>query len=75
MGEWRYSSTILDLSTRWELSRQLHAPAALPPGKETLVLVWRLKPKLAERKNLRWQMCSVFALSTNAAKVLSRVLD
>jgi hypothetical protein len=30
--EWRYSSTILDLSTRY--SGQLHAPAALPPGKQ-----------------------------------------
>jgi hypothetical protein len=33
MGEWRYSSTILDLGTRWGVSGQLHAPAVLPPAK------------------------------------------
>jgi hypothetical protein len=37
MGEWRYSSTILDLDTRW--SGQLHAPAALSPGKKPPVPV------------------------------------
>jgi hypothetical protein len=35
MGEWRYSSTILNLGTRW--SGQLHVPAALPPGKQPTV--------------------------------------
>jgi hypothetical protein len=29
---------ILDLGTRIEVSGQLHAPAALPPGKEPVVL-------------------------------------
>jgi hypothetical protein len=33
MEEWRYSSTNLDLGTRWT-SGQLHAPTALPPEKE-----------------------------------------
>jgi hypothetical protein len=32
MGEWRYSSTILDLGIRW--SCQLHTLAALPLRKE-----------------------------------------
>jgi hypothetical protein len=34
MREWRYSSTILDLGTRWKLSGHLHALAASPTGKE-----------------------------------------
>jgi hypothetical protein len=33
MGEWRYSSTILDLRTRWRLSGQLHARPLYPWGK------------------------------------------
>jgi hypothetical protein len=32
MGDWRYSSAILHLGTRREIS-QFHTPAALPPGK------------------------------------------
>jgi hypothetical protein len=32
MGEWRYSSTFLDIGTR--LNGQLYAPAFLPPTKE-----------------------------------------
>jgi hypothetical protein len=32
MVECRYSSTILDLGTKWIVSGQLHAPAALPLG-------------------------------------------
>jgi hypothetical protein len=32
-GEWRYTSTILDLNTS-EVSGQFYAPDALPPGKE-----------------------------------------
>jgi hypothetical protein len=32
MGEWRYSSTILDLGTRKKLSGQLHAPVVLHSG-------------------------------------------
>jgi hypothetical protein len=35
IGEWGYSSNILDLDVRWELSVKLHAPAALPPGERT----------------------------------------
>jgi hypothetical protein len=31
MGEWRYSSTLLELGTRW-MCVQLHAPVALPLG-------------------------------------------
>jgi hypothetical protein len=38
MGEWRYSSTIFDLGTRW--SGQLHAPAALPPGEKAPATRW-----------------------------------
>jgi hypothetical protein len=38
MGEWIYSSAILDLSTRWCV--QLHAPAALLPRKEPLGTQW-----------------------------------
>jgi hypothetical protein len=34
MGEWRYSSTILDLRSKMEESGQLYVPAALFPGKE-----------------------------------------
>jgi hypothetical protein len=37
MREWKYSSSILDLRSRGMC--QLHAPAALPPGKEFLVSV------------------------------------
>jgi hypothetical protein len=33
MGQWKYSSTIVDLGTRWKCV-QLHALAALSPGKE-----------------------------------------
>jgi hypothetical protein len=36
MGEWRCSPAIHDLgSTQMEVSGQLHALAALPPGKES----------------------------------------
>jgi hypothetical protein len=35
LGEWTYSSTILDHNTRW--SCQLHALTALPQGKEQSV--------------------------------------
>jgi hypothetical protein len=31
MVEWRYSSTILDLDTMWEISGQFHAADDLPP--------------------------------------------
>jgi hypothetical protein len=31
IGEWRYSSTILDLGTKMEVSGQLHVPAASTP--------------------------------------------
>jgi hypothetical protein len=34
MRDWRYSSTVLDLGTRWKVSAQLHIIARLPPGKE-----------------------------------------
>jgi hypothetical protein len=37
LGEWRYSSTHSRPSHYKEVSGQLHAPAALPPGKEPLV--------------------------------------
>jgi hypothetical protein len=33
MKTWRYSSTILDLDSRWYVSGQLHALAALPQRK------------------------------------------
>jgi hypothetical protein len=36
LGEWRYSSTN-SLTSVLDGSGQLHAPAALPPGKEPLV--------------------------------------
>jgi hypothetical protein len=38
-GEWRYSATILDLSTRWRWVVRLHALAALPPGKSSSVSI------------------------------------
>jgi hypothetical protein len=38
VGELRYRSTILDLSTRY--SGQLHAPTALPPGKSSPATHW-----------------------------------
>jgi hypothetical protein len=41
MGDWRYSSTILDLSTM-SVSGQLHAPAPLPPRKELQVPLDRM---------------------------------
>jgi hypothetical protein len=35
MRDWKYSSTVLNLSQHWmEVSGQLHVQAALPPGKE-----------------------------------------
>jgi hypothetical protein len=37
MEEWSYSSTIIHLGTREEVNCQLHASAALPPGKKTAV--------------------------------------
>jgi len=37
MGEWRYSSTHSLTSALDEMGGQLQAPAALPPGEETLV--------------------------------------
>jgi hypothetical protein len=50
-GEWRYSSTILDMGTRWRCC-QLHTAAALPPGKESPVPIgweagWALEPVCA----------------------------
>jgi hypothetical protein len=38
-GEWRYSSTILDLSIRSEVSGQIDALAVLPPEKRLRVPV------------------------------------
>jgi hypothetical protein len=48
MGDWRYSSTVLDLSTR-EVSGQLHTPASLPLRKELLIPIgeeagWTTEP-------------------------------
>jgi hypothetical protein len=39
MEEWRYSSTILDLGSKIEVSGQLDTPAALSSGKELPVPV------------------------------------
>jgi hypothetical protein len=40
LGEWRYSSTHSSTSALFmEMSGQLHAPAALPPEKEPLILI------------------------------------
>jgi hypothetical protein len=36
-GSGSIAPRILDLGTRWEVSGQLHVPAALPPGKENPV--------------------------------------
>jgi hypothetical protein len=35
-----YGVIIPDLSTRWRVSGQLHALAALPPGKSSLIPIW-----------------------------------
>jgi hypothetical protein len=35
MGEWRSSSTILNLGDRWNVSGQVHALVALSPGYST----------------------------------------
>jgi hypothetical protein len=35
MAEWSYGSTILDLGTMMEVSRQLHVSAASPTEKDT----------------------------------------
>jgi hypothetical protein len=37
MGKWRYSATILDLGTIFEVTGFLYALVALPPGKVTTV--------------------------------------
>jgi hypothetical protein len=37
MGEWRYSSPHSSPQCEVEVSGQLHAPGALPPGKKPLV--------------------------------------
>jgi len=39
LGDWRYSSTNSRPQHWMEVSGQLHAPAALPPGKEPLVRI------------------------------------
>jgi hypothetical protein len=39
MGEWRYSSTHSWARYYMEVSYQLQAPAALPPGKELLLSI------------------------------------
>jgi hypothetical protein len=40
MGEWRYSSTIIDLGTMYmEMNGQIHASGALTPGKEPPVSI------------------------------------
>jgi hypothetical protein len=55
-GEWRYSSTFLDLGTRRRASGQLHAPAALPggraPGTHWMGGVQGLTGRCGEEKNL-----------------------
>jgi hypothetical protein len=38
-GEWMYSSTHSLTSVLMEVNDQLHAPAALPPGKQPLVRI------------------------------------
>jgi hypothetical protein len=52
--EWRYVSTILDLGIR-EVSGQLHAPAALLPGKEPPVPIGK---KNGWVPNLVWTLWS-----------------
>jgi hypothetical protein len=39
IGEWRYSSTILDLRIRWKYG-QLQTLAALPPGEKAPGTHW-----------------------------------
>jgi hypothetical protein len=50
MREWKYSSTILDLDTRWKLNGQLHTPAALTPGKRPRCL-WIREKSLVPARN------------------------
>jgi hypothetical protein len=40
MGKWTYRPIIFDLVTRWRWVGQLHASAALPPGKQLLDAHW-----------------------------------
>jgi hypothetical protein len=54
MREWWYGATILGLVTRWKLSGQIHAPAALPPEKHHPVAIeYKNKPvwALCRREN------------------------
>jgi hypothetical protein len=37
LGEWKYSSTHSSSRYEIEVSGQLHAPAALPPGKDPML--------------------------------------
>jgi hypothetical protein len=45
MGEWRYSSIILDLSTRWRRVVSLTPLQLYPPGKEPPVPVDKVCPR------------------------------
>jgi hypothetical protein len=40
MGEWRYSSTILVLRSRWKGNSQVHALDALTPGERAFGIHW-----------------------------------
>jgi hypothetical protein len=52
MGKWKYSSTLLDLGTSWEVSGQLHMLAALPPGKSSRYPVARRLGSAQSRSGL-----------------------
>ena len=53
MGNGGITPLILNLGVRWELSDQIHSPAALPAGREALwdwVRPWA-GPDLLQKKN------------------------
>jgi hypothetical protein len=54
LGRRGIAPRILDLGTRWQVSGQLHAPAALPAGKEPLVPIGQEAGWTSEPFWTRW---------------------
>jgi hypothetical protein len=54
VGEWRYSSTHSLISALMEVRGRLHAPAALPPGKELLIPIGKEAEWAPEPFWARW---------------------